>query len=500
MEMREKLEREFARAIQTIAGKLDVPTPDMASVTKEALLKSDAFMRSKHPVIAVTGITHTGKSSLINALFGEKTLTEGLTADETDFIMKVQFQSGLIIYDTPGGGGIEEFENITRAFLQIEQLEEDLEGKSLSKITAIPMADAHTYQPTINGPKIMALPADFEQIDLILFVVSVESSVRREDRRFFHGIASRHPRIIVVINKVDMTQTQKTQKIEANKDLIRRSLKRDAVAISAHTGEGLEQLAVEIHKALPNEYSRVLGETIDSNNKRLVKQRQIDVDSIVTAIKTSQLIKRDGKQITNVVEYASNILGLYGLVINQYVLSERQLKGTGIDVIEIWSNVEQKMQSVPNPTGKTASLAAFGLTFGAIIASVVTGGALAIPLAIGAASGGSIGTAIGLTSSLLHRSQTFESSLSSELSKFDTVIKTTDRLQTVASIIAFGRTLREYCELLERGPAKKPFLEMFERHQESTLDKLKPYAEQIMKDLDSREQDRLIREMTAAIL
>lgn len=71
------------------------------------------------PRIALVGMTSAGKSSLINALFGKPISEVRRTADTTNCVLAAEFPSGLLIYDTPGLAGDQDFgyENITRLFL-----------------------------------------------------------------------------------------------------------------------------------------------------------------------------------------------------------------------------------------------------------------------------------------------------------------------------------------------------------------------------------------------
>ncbi|MYB94301.1 hypothetical protein F4054_10735 [Candidatus Poribacteria bacterium] len=73
------------------------------------------------PRIAIVGETSVGKTALVNALFGSQLAAVRLTADTTRAVLRVQFPSNLVIYDTPGIFGDEKLENITRSFIGLRQ-------------------------------------------------------------------------------------------------------------------------------------------------------------------------------------------------------------------------------------------------------------------------------------------------------------------------------------------------------------------------------------------
>ena len=495
---REHLEKRISEEIGKISAQLKIPSPDTSMMVKEALLRSDAFLRTRKPIIAVAGITHTGKSSLINALFGEKMLTEGLTADETALIMTVRFNSGLLLYDTPGCGGTEAgYENVTRAFLGLPQLDKDVWGNPVVPLTRIPTADASSYNKQIDAPKSQLEQTDFEAIDLILFVISVEASLRGEDVRFFQDVASCKPPVIVVINKIDLAEEEK---VKANVELIRRKLARQAIPISAHTGIGMDTLAVAIQHALPLECTRTLGETVDTSYKQYLRQRQIEVDSLIAAVMTAQVINPSTHEVNDDIEYAANILGLYGLIVRQYALSEHQLGDAGLDVKGLWQGIGNKMENAGMEAGTITPAALVGLAFGGLAATVASGGFVMLPFALGIAGGGSPGATVGLLSSYLKRSSSFKSSLADEFKKLRDVRQSSSRVSTAASVLAFGRSLRECCETIERRqPLTMSFLSFWEREKVRADEELKPFVSQI-NQISYNNREQTVRELAAHLI
>ncbi len=101
-------------AIQLYSGQLTlddmVPTDRLTAASRNDIAESEAHDRSPEPLrILIIGQVSTGKSSLINALFGEIKSAEGLlptTAEITPYLLERDGLQQAIILDSAGYGGL----------------------------------------------------------------------------------------------------------------------------------------------------------------------------------------------------------------------------------------------------------------------------------------------------------------------------------------------------------------------------------------------------------
>jgi predicted GTPase len=84
--------------------------------TKMDVLKSEIFLREK-PKIGIIGKIRAGKSTLGNAIFGEKAFKAGKALELTQEVSSITLPSGIVIYDTPGFEGFSNYEAETRKLM-----------------------------------------------------------------------------------------------------------------------------------------------------------------------------------------------------------------------------------------------------------------------------------------------------------------------------------------------------------------------------------------------
>lgn len=498
MKNEETIRKEFSKLFGEISKKLNLwTTIDETLLAQIALLDSNAFLRARPPYIAVTGITHTGKSSLINALFGEKKTEEGLTADTTSALVKIRFKSGMLIYDTPGAGGVEvELENITRAYLGLPQLAQGLSGKDLEPILELPTIDADNYDPVTDSPKAFKRHEEFEKPDVFIFVVDIKAgTLKRDDIVFFKAVAEIGKPVILVVNKIEGVDDNAVQD---SLDRIKKHLTRQAIPVSAKTGQNIKELVTQIIKNLPPDCSQVLGYTVNREYQKLVRHQKISIYSIATAIKTARLVGVQGNT-DDFYQIVANVLGLYLWILDQYSLSEKQLQSAGITFSSLSHLVESKQNLVEvwNVGSGKSTLILGSSVLGLAIGSIASAGLL-IPIGIGASLGWYLPSGILILKEILKRRPISNLKAESEIIK--QLISTANRYDTAVSILAFGQAVRKSCDILENPETSSvSFSQLFQQECERVSEALKPFAE-CLNQVTSHNEDRLIREISSNIL
>jgi len=164
------------------------------------------------PHLALAGLTSSGKSSLLNTLFGLSIADVKRTADTTDCVIYVPFRSGLTIYDTPGFAGDETFENVARAFLRIPQ------DPDLGPVANIPFFRLGQSRTSID----LAQANEQYPIDAVVFLLDLSRTISRFDKKA----------IRTAVLELEQVYDSRLIIVGTHLDVIRDSPDRDAVISS----------------------------------------------------------------------------------------------------------------------------------------------------------------------------------------------------------------------------------------------------------------------------
>ena len=177
-------ERVLITDLRTLLGRLDAVEEDLEDLRTALLDLEDILM------LVVCGEYNTGKSSLLNALLGEKVLPEGVTPT-TDRITIVTY--GEEIRD------LEESASLLRRTFPAEVLRD------------LAMVDTPGTNAIIT--KHQELTERFiPRADLVLFVTSADRPFTESERSFLELIASWGKKITLVINKTDILEAPEEER------------------------------------------------------------------------------------------------------------------------------------------------------------------------------------------------------------------------------------------------------------------------------------------------
>ncbi|RKU16977.1 hypothetical protein C6503_11390 [Candidatus Poribacteria bacterium] len=342
--------------------------PDLLDVAKqdEGKIVSKALHRLQRgdgtaPRIVLVGETSTGKSALVNALFGSLLAKVKLTTDTTDSVLCVQFPSDLVIYDTPGIFGEEKLENITRLFLDLEQ-----DFDKATHVTEVP------FQPSHESKEIIQLSgSDIRKqapIDIVLWTINISRPLTRPMRKelslFFSELEKKFGEHLVVagthldvLNKVSAEEKQEQLRVWS------KISNGQIIAVSSETGEGLSHLVVELFKRLPGDVS------LSRLQQSLSQVRKIDRCSFVVTEISHPLAMIMLMSGNNPQEIEIYVIILITILCNHYSVDEEtwiDLHGDGLEIARtVRENTGIKRTTVERaPIGLWEHIKSwFGVTF-----------------------------------------------------------------------------------------------------------------------------------------
>lgn len=172
-------EKETLAGVQLALSKLELPREALDSLQKAILQLDELFL------IVIAGEFNAGKSALINALLGEKVLAEGATPT-TSRVTLVRWgerpaeqvvDEGFAIYSHP-----------------------------LPLLKELNIVDTPGTNAIIRQHE--RLTAEFiPRSDLVLFVTSADHPLTESERQFLEGILAWGKKIVFVLNKVDIFES-----------------------------------------------------------------------------------------------------------------------------------------------------------------------------------------------------------------------------------------------------------------------------------------------------
>jgi GTP-binding protein HflX len=197
---------------QHIRRRISKLRKDLKDLSRTRDVKRSSRERSGIPQIAIAGYTNAGKSTLMNALTGsDVVVADQLFATLDPTVRRIELPSGraATLSDTVGF---------------VSKLPHDLVEAFRSTLEEVARATLILHVADASSPE---LPHQIEAVRTVLHEIG----------------ASRVPEVLA-LNKVDRVS-------EAERVRFAKRFDSRAVAISALTGEGLEDLLVRIEAALP---------------------------------------------------------------------------------------------------------------------------------------------------------------------------------------------------------------------------------------------------------
>jgi GTP-binding protein EngB required for normal cell division len=365
-----------------------------------SLLRSvKGILGRSEATLVFVGTTHTGKSSIANALFGDDVVPTAVITDVTGAIARIHLQNGLTIIDTPGVGGMNErYERVTRSFLGLASTIKN------SSTSSIPVVDIDSQKNRTLG---MCSQLDYAKVPVVVILVfDLAGGFKRSDFEFLNEVRARCPSVVLAGNKRDLLDNENSIE-NIRLDLKKRAFV-DFVAVAAKPkGGNRKPIALD---SLVNAVCFQLSENaVATFNEMLVRQHQLSRNRLIqdailrvaaraSTVKPHQVVPEVGVPIHKVL--------LTGLVIRlgiDYEVGGSKVRGEVETAIRdtfasVLSKTTKKSTKVTPRTKQVRKLvtrapggAAAGLATGAILGAIGGPAGMLLGALLGAIFGGVVG-------------------------------------------------------------------------------------------------------------
>jgi GTP-binding protein EngB required for normal cell division len=295
----------------------------------EALGAIISLEKCSSPRVAFVGMTYSGKSNLINALWRSQVAKSDIKSNLTDQIIAYKFPGELVVYNTPGVLNEIGFENVTRLFLGLKPIEP--QPKMMISFRYCGESDIFLDPENVR---------EEAPIDIVLWVAdfSVPSYAHRGVnfiiKEFYQELKEAYSgKLIVVGTHLDKVEGTNRERLKTGWNEF---LGSDLIPVSSATNEGIKDLVFKIFSTMPCSVSLAKLQKSLEYQKKIERQPFVILETSQILAKTVLLTGKD----TATIKFL--IAELFTIIYWHYSVEEVTWKSTNGDLLNIIKSLQEK--------------------------------------------------------------------------------------------------------------------------------------------------------------